>query len=116
MRHSVWGVSYRSGFEATPSDSLPRGCGCCEFAGVLFEGWFQGVSCRYGRRPPFFGQKWCDQTAARWGKKWPGYRETPTAPNSLTRNVESTEEGPQALSFSPGATEISEEAVLCGGL
>ena len=65
------------------------------------------------------GQKWCDQTAAPAGKKkWPGDREKPCClvPVSLTRNVESTEEGSKALSDPPGATDISEEAVLCGGL
>ena len=50
-------------------------------------------------------------------KKWPGYRENQPAPISLTRNVESIEEGPKTLSDPPGATTISEEEVLlCGGL
>ena len=49
-------------------------------------------------------------------EKWPGYRETQPAPVSLTHNVESTEEGPKALSVPLGATTAEEEVLLCGGL
>ena len=47
-----------------------------------------------------------------------GDREKPCClvPVSLTRNVESAEEGSKALSVPPGATDTPEEAVLRGGL